>query len=481
MSHFDHEPKLEDLFLTRREMLGRMGNGFATLGLMSVLGGNAFASQTKSSASSNPLLPRKPHFPGKAKRVIFLFMNGGPSQVDTFDPKPALIKYNGQVVPLNLPTERRTGAALASPYQFKKYGQSGIEVSEIFPNVAKHVDDMCIIRSMHADVPNHEPSLMLMNCGESRQIRPSMGSWVLYGLGTENQNLPGFVVLPDYRALPFSGSQQWGAGFLPASYQGTMMQWKGDPINDLQSAGSLTDKDRQDQMELLRSYNHAYLDGNFTNPDLQGRIDAYELAFRMQTEVPEALRLSKESEATRKMYGLDEETTRSFGTRCLMARQLVERGVRFVQLYTPSQSWDSHTDLLKGHAKNACEVDLPIAGLIRDLKQRNLLDSTLIVWMGEFGRTPDHPADLRDKAGRDHNTKAMTMFFAGGGVKPGVSVGATDELGWKAVEKVYRMRDVHATILHLMGLNDMRLSHYHAGRQMRLTDTGGEVINGVVA
>ncbi len=260
-----------------------------------------------------------------------------------------------------------------------------------------------------------------------------------------------------------------------------MMQWKGDPVNDLRPPSELTSEDVNAQMELLRSYNHAYLEKNLTNPDLQGRIDAYELAYRMQTEVPGVLNTDKESAATKEMYGLDEEDTKSFGTRCLMARQLVEKGVRFVQLYTPSQSWDSHTGLIKGHAKNAKEVDKPIAALIKDLKQRGLLDSTLIVWMGEFGRTPDNPAEMRKNAGRDHNTKAMTMFFAGGGIKPGVTVGETDELGWKAVKDIYRMRDVHATILHLMGLNDMRLTYYHAGRNMRLTDTGGTVIKEVVA
>jgi uncharacterized protein (DUF1501 family) len=260
-----------------------------------------------------------------------------------------------------------------------------------------------------------------------------------------------------------------------------MMQWKGEPIADLHPASGVTERDQKDQMALLQSFNHSYLEQNFTNPDLQGRIDAYELAYRMQAEVPSVLNLAKESEATKKMYGLDQEVTRSFGTRCLMARQLVEKGVRFVQLYTPSQSWDSHTDILKGHAKNASETDQPVAALIKDLKQRGLLDSTLIVWMGEFGRTPDNPAEMRNKPGRDHNTKAMTMFFAGGGVKPGISIGETDDLGWKAVQNVCRMRDVHATILHLLGLNDLRLSYYHAGRNMRLTDTGGVVIKEVLS
>ena len=467
----------------RRNFLYRSLVGAGGLALMDFLN-----SDLQAAASSNPLAPKAPHHPAKAKSCIFLTMLGGVAQMDTFDPKPALDKFDNTV--LDWANEKRTDQPelyskprliLKSPWKFAKYGQCGMDVSELLPHLATCVDDMTFVKTITGENGNHPAATFLMNTGLVLPGRPSVGAWVSYGLGTENQNLPGFVVLPDYRALPFSGSQQWGAGFLPASYQGTMMQWKGDPINDLRPAGGLNQKDMQDQMALLREYNHAYLDGHFTNPDLQGRIDSYELAFRMQAEVPGVLNLAKESEATRKMYGIDDEVTRSFGTRCLMARQLVEKGTRFVQLYTPSQSWDSHTDILKGHAKNAKEVDLPIAGLIKDLKQRNLLDSTLIVWMGEFGRTPDHPADLRDKAGRDHNTKAMTMFFAGGGTKPGVTIGATDELGWKAVDKVYRMRDVHATILHLMGLNDMRLTHYHAGRNMRLTDTGGELIREAVA
>jgi hypothetical protein len=466
----------------RRHFLYRSLVGAGGLALMDFLNTDLMA------ASTSPLAPKPPHHPARAKSCIFLTMLGGVAQMDTFDPKPALEKFDNTV--LDWSNEKRTDQPdlyakprliLKSPWKFSKYGKSGMDVSELFPHLATCVDDMTFVKTITGENGNHPAATFLMNTGLVLPGRPSVGAWVGYGLGTENQNLPGFVVLPDYRALPFSGSQQWGAGFLPASYQGTMMQWKGDPINDLRPAGQLSPKDMQDQMALLREYNHAYLDGNFTNPDLQGRIDSYELAFRMQAEVPGVLNLAKENEATRKMYGLDSDTTRSFGTRCLMARQLVEKGTRFVQLYTPSQSWDSHTDIVKGHAKNAQEVDLPIAGLIQDLKQRNLLDSTLIVWMGEFGRTPDHPADLRDKAGRDHNTKAMTMFFAGGGAKPGVTVGATDELGWRAVDKVYRMRDVHATILHLMGLNDMRLMHYHAGRNMRLTDTGGVVIREAVA
>lgn len=462
----------------RRNFLYNSLTGLGGVALMDAL----------NAATASPLAPRPPHHPAKAKSCIFLTMLGGVAQMDTFDPKPALEKFDNTT--LDWSNEKRTDQPelytkprliLKSPWKFSKYGQCGMDVSELFPHLATCVDDLAFVKTITGENGNHPAATFLMNTGLVLPGRPSVGSWVTYGLGTENQNLPGFVVLPDFRALPFSGSQQWGAGFLPAAYQGTMMQWKGEAIHDLQPQSGVSEKDMRDQMDLLRAFNHDYLKDNFTNPGLQGRIDAYELAFRMQSEVPSVLNLNKENEATRQMYGLDREETRSFGTRCLMARQLVEKGTRFVQLYTPSQSWDSHTDLLKGHAKNALEVDRPIAGLIQDLKQRGLLDSTLIVWMGEFGRTPDHPADLRDKAGRDHNTKAMTMFFAGGGIKPGVTVGQTDDLGWKAVEDVYRMRDVHATILHLMGLNDVRLTHYHAGRNMRLTDTGGEIIRGVVA
>jgi len=308
-----------------------------------------------------------------------------------------------------------------------------------------------------------------------------MGSWITYGLGTGNQNLPGFVVLPDPKSLTFSGSQQWTNGFLPAAYQGTMLRWDGEPIRDIRQPASVTAGDRARQIELLRAYNLDYLKGNLTNPDLQGRIDSYELAFRMQSEVPAALDMAKENEATKEMYGLNREETLSFGTRCLMARRLVERGVRFVQLYTQSQAWDSHSNIKSLHTKVAKEVDQPIAALLKDLKQRGLLDSTLVVWMGEFGRTPDSPQEDRSKSGRDHNIRAMTIWMAGGGIKAGADVGETDELGNKAVRDIYRVRDVHTTVLHLMGLNDLQLSYYHAGRNMRLTDTGGKRIEGVLA
>jgi hypothetical protein len=484
MSHFDHEPKLEDLFLTRREMLGRMGNGFATLGLMSVLGGNAFASQTKSSASSNPLLPRKPHFPGKAKRVIFLFMNGGPSQVDTFDPKPALIKYNGQVVPLNLPTERRTGAVLASPYQFKKYGQSGIEVSEIFPNVAKHVDDMCIIRSMHADVPNHEPSLMLMNCGESRQIRPSMGSWVLYGLGTENQNLPGYIAMCP-GGYPIQETQNWQSGFLPGVLAGTYI----DPnqtdieklVENIKNRYTL-DSDQRSQLDLLQTLNREHQVKRAADPLLESRIQSFELAYRMQSEATDAFDVLRESEQTREMYGPG-----NFARSCLIARRLAERGVRFIQLYHgEGQPWDSHDDLAVAHRNLAKECDQAIGALLTDLKQRGMLEETLVIWGGEFGRTPtvELPtpgANAGKMNGRDHNHYGFTMWMAGGGVKGGTIYGSTDEFGFKAVENPVHVHDLHATILHLLGFDHTKLTFRHAGRDFRLTDVHGNVVQGVIA
>ena len=464
----------------RRRFLYQSLTGVGGVALMNLL--------NQAQAAPGPLAPKAPHHAPKAKSVIFLSMLGGVSQVDTFDPKPALSKFDNTV--MDWSKEKNTDQPnlfakprliLKSPFEFKKHGQCGMEVSDLFPHLATCVDDMAFVRSIQAENGNHPAAVFLMNTGAVIPGRPSVGSWVTFGLGTENQNLPAFVVLPDFRSIPFSGSQQWGSGFLPASYQGTVLRWKGEPIRDLNPPESVTPEAQRQQMDLLRAYNQEWLKTHFSNPDIQGRIDAYELSYRMQAEVPGVLNLTKESQATKDSYGMNDPDTESFGKRCLMARQLVEKGVRFVQIYTPSQSWDSHTDLLKGHRKNARETDKPIAALLKDLKQRGLLDSTLVVWMGEFGRTPDNPADLRDKAGRDHNTRAMTIFFAGGGTKPGSVTGATDDLGFKAVQDIYRMRDVHATVLHLMGLNDMRLTYYSAGRNMRLTDTGGQVIKQALA
>ncbi len=463
--------------IDRRNFLYNTMLGAGPLALMDLLAGDARAARTQ-----------EPHHAPKAKSCIFLTMLGGVSQMDTFDPKPALDKFDNTV--MDWSKERATDQVslfakprliLRSPWKFAKYGQCGMDVSELFPNLAKRVDKMAFVRSVQAENGNHPAAVFLMNTGTVIPGSPSVGAWTNFGLGSPNRNLPGFVVLPDFRALPFSGSQQWGAGYLPASFQGTMLRWKGEPIRDLKPPEGVTADQQSAERELLRSFNQSHLERHFTNPDLQGRIDAYELAYRMQTEVPGTLDIDSEPRNVLEDYGITNEVTESFGRRCLMARRMVEKGVRFVQLYTPSQSWDSHTELLTRHKKNAEEVDRPIAALIADLEQRGLLDSTLIVWMGEFGRTPDNLADQRDKAGRDHNTRAMTIFFAGGGVRGGSLVGRTDDLGFKAVENIYRIRDVHATILHLMGLSDMKLTYYHAGRNRRLTDLGGNVIKEILA
>jgi len=473
-----------DLNFARRRFLYQSLTGVGGVALLDLLNGELKGAAT----AGNPLAPKQPNHAPKAKSCIFLTMLGGVSQMDTFDPKQDLDKFDNTV--MDWSKEKNTDQAnlfakprliLKSAFPFKKYGQSGMDVSSLFPHVATCVDDMAFVRSIQTENGNHPAAVFLMNTGVVIPGKPSMGAWVTYGLGTENQNLPAFVVLPDFRSLPFSGSQQWGPGFLPASYQGTVLRWKGDPILDLKPPADVSPESQSQQMEMLRSFNQEFLAKHMTNPDLQGRMDSYELAYRMQAEVPGTLDIAAEPDATRELYGMNDPVTESFGKRCLMARKMVEKGVRFVQLYTPSQSWDGHTEIVKNHTKNAAETDKPIAALLKDLKQRGLLDSTLVVWMGEFGRTPDNPADLRDKAGRDHNTRAMTIWFAGGGIKPGTLVGATDDLGFKAVEDIYRMRDVHATILHLMGLNNLQLTYYSAGRNQRLTDTGGTVIKQVLA
>jgi Protein of unknown function (DUF1501) len=469
------------LEIARRRFLYNSLTGCGGLALLDLLAGAARA------AVINPLAAKQPHHEPKAKSVIFLSMLGGVAQMDTFDPKPALARFHKTV--MDWSKEKATDQVnlfakprwiVGSPFKFQKYGQCGRDVSELFPHLATCVDDLAFVRTIQTENGNHPAAVFLMNTGVTMPGRPSVGAWITYGLGSPNANLPGFVVLPDFRALTFSGSQQWGSGFLPAAYQGTMFRWKGDPVQDLKPPSSVSEQDKRQQRDLLRALNEAHEARSAANPELRGRIDAYELAYRMQAEVPGVLDLDKEPPALRELYGLDDPVTESFGKRCMMARQLVEKGVRFVQLYTPSQSWDSHTELETRHRKNALETDKPIAALIKDLKQRGLLESTLIVWMGEFGRTPDCPSDVFDNAGRDHNTRAMTIFFAGGGIKPGVIVGETDELGFKAVSNIYRMRDVHATVMHLLGLNDMRLTYYHAGRNYRLTDTGGTVIREVL-
>jgi len=485
MSEFDHHSQLEDLFLSRRELLGRMGNGFASLGLLGLLGESALAVDTpQASRTMNPLAPRKPPLRPRAKRVIFLFMNGGPSQVDTFDPKPALQKYAGQAIPLDLPTERKTGAALPSPYAFKRHGQSGIEVSEIFPHVAKHVDDMAVIRSMHADVPNHEPSLMLMNCGEARMMRPSMGSWVLYGLGTENQNLPGFISMCP-GGFPIQETQNWQSGFLPGVLAGTYI----DPnqtdiekiVENIRNQYTLSSEQRE-QLNLVQRLNRKHLEKRDADPALEARIQSFELAYRMQTEATDAFDVSRESQATRDLYGPG-----NFARQCLIARRLAERGVRFIQLYHGAgQPWDSHDDIAIAHRNLAQESDQGIGALLTDLKQRGMLDDTLVIWGGEFGRTPtvELPtpgANAGKMNGRDHNHYGFTYWLAGGGIKGGTVYGATDEFGFRAQDKPVHVHDLHATILHLLGFDHKKLTYRHAGRDFRLTDVYGNVVHDIIA
>ena len=444
------------------------------LGLSSLLGG----------ASLNPLNPKAPHFRPRAKRIIHLFMNGGPSHVDTFDPKPMLQKHAGKMLPMpNLPTERKTGAAFGSPYSFSKYGQSGLPVSEIFPHTARHMDDICVLRSMRADVPNHEPSLMLMNCGESIQVRPSMGSWLTYGLGTENQNLPGFIAMcPGY---PIQESQNWQCGFLPGSYQGTYIDTRKKDVDELIQHirnPNLSLGQQRRQLDLLRKINERHAKDRQNEPQLEARIHSFELAYRMQMEATDAFDISREPEHIRKAYG---STTQA--RQILIARRLIERGVRYVQVWHGnSQPWDNHDDIEKGHRFLAKQCDQAIGALLSDLKQRGLLEDTIVMWGGEFGRTPTvelpKPGSNAGKInGRDHNHHGFSMWLAGGGVRGGMAYGATDEFGFKAVENVVHVHDLHATILHLMGFDHEQLTFRHAGRDFRLTDVHGHVVHDIIS
>ena len=480
----NHHPTHKWAGLTRREMLRRSGMGLGAMGLAAVLGQPA-AADDEPSGFVSPLMSRAPHFPVKAKRVIHLFMNGGPSHIDTFDPKPALQTWAGRELPMkNLATERRTGAAFPSPFKFQRYGESGIEVSELFQHTAQHVDKMAIIRSMHADVPNHEPSLLLMNCGDSRLVRPSMGSWLNYGLGTENQNLPGFVALcPD--GFPILETQNWQSGFLPGVFQGTYVNTRHQEIDKLIENvrhPHLSLREQREQLDLLRFLNQQHLEQRGSDDALEARIAGFELAYRMQTEASDAFDISLEPEHVRERYG-DSVQARQI----LTARRLVERGVRFVQVWHGAgQPWDHHDDLEVGHRNLANDCDRAIAALLQDLEERGLLDETLVIWGGEFGRTPvvelpQAGANAGKINGRDHNHWGFTTWMAGGGVKGGTVYGATDEFGFKAEEKPVHVHDLHATILHLMGFDHTRLTYRFAGRDFRLTDVHGTVIRDIIA
>lgn len=454
--------------MERRNFLKSVGAGFGTYGLASVL------------EAANPLAVRSPHFNPKAKRIIYLFLNGGPSQVDTFDPKPMLDKYHGKPMPTaNLKTERKTGNLMRSPFEFRRCGKSGIEVSEIFPKVGSLIDDFCVIRSMYTDRPNHEPSLLLLNSGDKLPGRPSMGSWLTYGLGSENQNLPGYVVLCP--GLPVLGHQNWAANFLPAVYQGTYVPLgEKDPkklIAHIRN-GSLTLEKQRLELDLLESLNRHHMDKQGPDPQLEATIQSAEIAFRMQAEAPDAFDITKEPEAVRARYGDGD-----FGRGCLIARRLIERGVRMVQVYYGNfQPWDNHDDI-EIHRPLAEQSDGPIASLIQDLKSSGLLEETIVLVGGEFGRTPAVEVGglVKVQNGRDHNNHGFSYLVAGGGFKGGTTYGATDDFGFAAVEKKVHIHDLHATVLHQMGLDHTRLTYRHSGRDYRLTDVAGNVVKEIVS
>ena len=461
-------------FPTRRDLLHRSALGLGSLALGGILGDDRLG------AAENPLLSRGGHFPGKAKRVIHFFLNGGPSHVDTFDPKPALARYAGKPLATTLTTERKTGAAFPSPFAFQRYGQSGIEVSELFAKTAQHIDDIAVIRSMHAQVPNHEPSLMLMNCGDSVQARPSFGAWTLYGLGSENRNLPGFVAMCP-GGMPIKDNENWQSAFLHGAYQGTYVDSKHEELSRLIENidhPHITPTDQRRQLDLLARWNARHR-GNRPDERLDARIHSYELAFRMQSEASDAFDLSKEPAHVREMYGHGVH-----GRQTLIARRLLERGVRYVQLWHwAGQPWDNHSDIEKNHRTLAGEIDGPIAALLTDLKQRGLFEDTLVLWGGEFGRTPtvELSGAGKPQMGRDHNHYGFSVWMAGGGIKGGTVHGATDEFGFKAEENPVSVHDLHATMLHLLGLDHKRLTYRYAGRDFRLTDVSGKVVREILA
>jgi hypothetical protein len=455
----------------RRQVLRQAGAGFGALALAALLADEAPAA----AEPANPLAPRPPHFPARARRVIFLFMPGGPSQVDTFDPKPRLSRDHGKPSPKLYLGQKRN--LLASPWKFLKRGQSGLEVSELFPHVGACADRLCVLRSMVADDVNHPGGCLQMNTGERVATRPSLGAWVTYGLGTENQNLPAFIAVGPGPLI--EGARQYGAGFLPAAYQGTFVSDLRNPIRNLRNDRVPPDRQRR-ELDVLRRLNDLHRADRADDSGLNARIESFELAYRMQLQAPDAFDLNRETEATRRRYGVGQKETDVFGRQCLLARRLVERGVRFVQLYHTTggfQPWDQHSDLKGGHGRNARATDLPIAALLCDLEARGLLDSTLVIWGGEFGRTP--AAEGTD--GRDHHPYGFTMWLAGGGVRGGLAYGATDEFGWDAVENRVHVHDLHATILHLLGLDHEKLTYRHSGRDYRLTDVYGNVVKAILA
>ena len=461
---------------TRREMLARSGLGIGWLGAATLLDAEA-------AVAADSFAPRPPHFAAKARAVIHFFANGGPSHLDTFDRKVALEAHAGKEIPNTLPTERRTGAALPSPFQFARHGSSGLEISELFPSVARHADRLLVVRSMHADVPNHEPSLMLMNCGDARAVRPAAGAWVTYGLGTENQNLPGFVVMCP-GGYPIKGTENWRSAFLPGAFQGSYVDTGKTKVEDLVEYVRHPRLDRgwqERQVGLTARLDRRHLDARQQDPQLEARLSSMELAWRMQAEAGEAFDVSREPQHVRDRYGDDVQ-----GRQLLIARRLVERGVRYVQVWHGAgQPWDSHEHIEPNHRRLAKECDRALGALLDDLTGLGMLESTLVLWGGEFGRTPTvelpSPGNVTVASGRDHNHHGFTVWMAGGGVKGGTVYGGTDEFGFKAVDKPVHVHDLQATILHLLGLDHTRLTYRHSGRDFRLTDVHGHVVHDWIA
>lgn len=465
-------------FYSRRELLSSLGGGIGAVAFADMLARPAMA------ASKFPLAAKPPHFPSKVKSVISIFCYGGVSQVDTFDPKPELLKRQGEAmkgVGQVDATMGTPGGLMPSPWEFKKYGQCGMEISDLFPHLSQHADDLCLIRSMHAISPAHGPALFQMNTGTILAGAPSVGSWVTYGLGTENENLPGFIVFTDYRGGPINGAPNWSNGYMPAAYQGTPFRPTGEPIIDLQPPKGTDPAQQRKWLDMLGKLNEQHLERNPEDSELAARIYSYELAFKMQTSATDAIDIAKETQATRKLYGVDEKPTDYFGRQALMARRLVERGVRYVQIFSGGGNfdpcWDAHWDLKANHGNHCAETDKPMAGLIKDLKIRGLFDSTLIVWHGEFGRLPI--SERMD--GRDHNANGFSVWLTGGGIKGGTVIGATDQYGYRAVENPKSVYDLHATILRAVGLDHDKLTYRFNGRDMKLTDVHGHVIKEALA
>lgn len=467
--------------LTRRAMLGRCANGFGAVALTSLLAGEGQGAAPASAARTvDPLAPRQPHFKPRAKNVIFLFMDGGPSQVDTFDPKPRLDREHGQPIKMEVPPTQfdNVGTVLMSPWKFRPRGESGIPVSDLFPHVAECVDDLAIIRSMTAAFPEHTNANYFMHSGHGLQGRPSMGAWTTYGLGSECRDLPGFVVL-DSGMIPPGGLSCFTNGFLPASYQASIFKSGERPVSNINNLAD-TPQSQRSKLSLIEQLDSAAAEQFGTSDKLEAAINNYELAFRMQAAVPEVMDLADETAATRELYGLDEKKTSIFGQQCLVARRMIERGVRFVELLPPKvggDRWDQHSKLHEGHQNNADATDRPVAALLKDLKARGLLDETLVVWGGEFGRTPM----AQGSDGRDHNPFGFTMWMAGGGVRGGTTYGETDEYGYFVVENRVEVHDLHATMLHLLGMDHERLTFRFSGRDMRLTDVKGHVLHDILA